>query len=212
MKKILVTLMFVLLCVGVAFAAPNGKNSEPNRNERKQEFSKNNPEIRDKMREAKQLRYELKSELLKEKPDNAKAVTLYDKLSKVEKEISDKRFEYNLKNRKTPCRERRNCNEEKKGSQQKNRQMKQKNGRDRGDGEFRCVVPPTEKEINEIKELREEMRTERKKETPDENKLRELHEKLQAQRRVIKDREFKEILKNPHKYQDSDFFCGRKCR
>ncbi|MGI6442958.1 MAG: hypothetical protein GXZ13_00260 [Synergistaceae bacterium] len=131
------------------------------------------PEVRAKHEEVRKFHIELRDELTKTSPDKSKARELHQKIQKLQQEISEERFEKNLKN---PA--------------------------FYGRRDERFNLTKKEKAIFEkMRKAREDMSKEYDKEKPNEAKLRTLHKKLITLRAEFSDMKFEDRLENPGKYE-----------
>jgi len=181
-KKLLAAFLVVLAASGSAFAAPKpgpdpggaeirAERLRPAMHMRGHGFDKLPEEVRAKMGEIRTAYAEIKAELSKEKPDEARARSLHETVLKLRKELSDSRIEVFLKDPATVRK-----------------------------FEGRRPARPTRAESSEISKLYTQIFEELKKEKVDAAKVRALHEKAETLVTEASRARFEEVLKSPAKF------------
>ncbi|NLD04559.1 MAG: hypothetical protein GX672_01485 [Synergistaceae bacterium] len=191
-KKILAAAILVLVFAGSAMAAPGygkaGKaGSGPGMQMGNGQQIRQNvtPEVRGKMDERAKLNIDMRAELQKEVPNKAKARDIHAKIQKLNREIETAHFEEVLKD------------------------PSKFNAAARGPR--REFSPEDRAQMEEIRKIHAEIRTELQKEVPNKMKVRDLHTKIQKIKSDRDNARLEEMLKNPEAFRNSRGF-GRGFR
>ncbi|MPN23933.1 hypothetical protein SDC9_171326 [bioreactor metagenome] len=143
------------------------------------------PEVRAKMDERAKLNIDLRAELQKDIPNKAKARDIHEKIQKLNREIETAHFEEILKD---PSKFKAQAR-----------------------GPRREFSPEDRAQMEEIRKLHTEIRTELQKEAPNKAKIRDLHTKIQKIKSDRDNARLEEMLKNPEAFKNSRGF-GRGFR
>ncbi|MCE5201344.1 MAG: hypothetical protein LLF78_02365 [Synergistaceae bacterium] len=178
-KKIFSAMILVLVFAGSAFAAPclgkpAGNAMGYGIPMRQGYMMRDNmtPETRARMEEMHRLRVELREEIQKTVPDKARARDLNNRILNIRQELENQRFNDICAN------------------------PRLLDGRGKGKN-----IPAEQRaKMEEVRKLREEIRTELRKDTPDKAKAQAMHTQEQKLTREIETARFEEILKNPAKF------------
>jgi Spy/CpxP family protein refolding chaperone len=191
-KKILAAAILVLVFAGSAMAAPGygnagrcGPGAGMPMGYGQQIWQNAAPEVRAKMDERAKLNIDLRAELQKDIPNKAKARDIHEKIQKLNREIETAHFEEILKD---PSKFKAQAR-----------------------GPRREFSPEDRAQMEEIRKLHAEIRTELQKEAPNKAKIRDLHTKIQKIKSDRDNARLEEMLKNPEAFKNSRGF-GRGFR
>lgn len=188
-KKIFAAAILVLVFAGSAMAAPGYGKAEkcgPGAGagmpmgygqQMRQDAS---PEISAKLDERAKLHIDLRSELQKEIPNKAKAREIHTQIQTLNREIETAQFEAVLKDpsKFSPA----------------------------ARGPKHEFSPEDRAQMEEIRKLHSEIRTELQKEAPNKTKIRDLHAKIQKIKNDRDNARLEEMLKNPEAFKNSRGF------
>ncbi|MEG1798845.1 MAG: hypothetical protein RR214_01545 [Synergistaceae bacterium] len=182
MKKIFAAMVVVLVFAGAALAYPcDGGMGRGHGGMGPGNVAMNKPELRAKAVEMRNLHEELRVELRRSTPDNAKVKLLHGKILDLRDELSDIMFKERLAN---PG----------KGM--------------RGDAMTSDFTPEMKAKVNEAAKLRGDLRAEFAKTAPNKTAALSMHDKLRKLEREISEARFEIMLKNPEKYKECPMFDG----
>lgn len=183
-KKILAAAILVFVFAGSAMAAPgacrpgkDGPGAGMPMGYGQQIWQNAAPEVRAKMDERAKLYIDMRAELQNEIPNKAKARDIHEKIQKLNREIEAAHFEEILKD-----------------PSKFNAQAR---------GPKREFSPQDRAQMEEIRKLNAEIRTELQKETPNKAKIRDLHVKIQKIKTDRDNARLEEMLKNPEAFKNS---------
>ena len=183
-KKILAAVILVFVFAGSAMAAPGagrpgkgGPGAGMPMGSGRQISQNAAPEVRAKMDERAKLHIDMRAELQKEIPNKAKVRDIHEKIQKLNREIEAAHFEEILKD-----------------PSKFNAQAR---------GPKREFSPQDRAQMEEIRKLHAEIRTELQKETPNKAKVRDLHVKIQKIKTDRDNARLEEMLKNPEAFKNS---------
>ena len=186
-KKILAAAILVLVFAGRAMAAPGygkagrcGPGAGMPMGYGQQIWQNAAPEVRAKMDERAKLNIDLRAELQKDIPNKAKARDIHEKIQKLNREIETAHFEEILKD---PSKFKAQAR-----------------------GPRREFSPEDRAQMEEIRKLHAEIRTELQKEAPNKAKIRDLHTKIQKIKSDRDNARLEEMLKNPEAFKNSRGF------
>ena len=186
-KKILAAAILVLVFAGSAMAAPGygkagrcGPGAGMPMGYGQQIWQNAAPEVRAKMDERAKLNIDLRAELQKDIPNKAKARDIHEKMQKLNREIEAAHFEEILKD---PSKFKAQAR-----------------------GPRREFSPEDRAQMEEIRKLHAEIRTELQKEAPNKAKIRDLHTKIQKIKSDRDNARLEEMLKNPEAFKNSRGF------
>ena len=186
-KKILAAAILVLVFAGSAMAAPVygkagrcGPGVGMPMGYGQQIWQNAAPEVRAKMDERAKLNIDLRAELQKDIPNKAKARDIHEKIQKLNREIETAHFEEILKD---PSKFKAQAR-----------------------GPRREFSPEDRAQMEEIRKLHAEIRTELQKEAPNKAKIRDLHTKIQKIKSDRDNARLEEMLKNPEAFKNSRGF------
>jgi len=188
-KKIFAAAILVLVFAGSAMAAPGYGEAEEcgpgpgvgmPMGYGQQMWQDATPEIRAKMDERAKLHIDLRSELQTEIPNKAKAREIHTQIQKLNREIETAQFEEVLKDpsKFSPA----------------------------ARGPKREFSPEDRAQMEEIRKLHSEIRTELQKEAPNKTKIRDIHAKIQKIENDRDNARLEEMLKNPEAFKNSRGF------
>lgn len=183
-KKIFAAVILVFVLAGSAMAAPGagrqgkgGAGACMPMGYGQQIWQNAAPEVRAKMDERAKLHIDMRAELQKEIPNKAKARDIHEKIQKLNREIEAAQFEEILKD---PSK----FNAQARGPKREFSQQ------DRA-------------QIEELRKLHAEIRTELQKEAPNKAMIRDLHVKIQKIKTDRDNARLEEMLKNPEAFKNS---------
>ena len=186
-KKILAAAILVLVFAGSAMAAPGygksgrcGPGAGMPMGYGQQIWQNAAPEVRAKMDERAKLNIDLRAELQKDIPNKAKARDIHEKIQKLNREIETAHFDEVLKD---PSK-----------------------FRAAAKGPRREFSPEDRAQMEEIRKIHTEIRTELQKEAPNKAKIRDLHTKIQKIKSDRDNARLEEMLKNPEAFKNSRGF------
>lgn len=186
-KKLLAAAILVLVFAGSAIAAPGygkgmkcGQGSVMPMGYGQSAWQNITPEVKSKIDERAKLNIDMRAELQKEIPNKAKAREIHEKIQKLNRDIEAARFEAVLKN---PSKFIRTAKAPR-----------------------RELSPEVRAQMEEIRTIHAEMRTELQKETPNKAKVRDLHAKIQKIRNDRDNARLEEMLKNPEAFKNGRGF------
>lgn len=186
-KKLFAAAILVLVFAGSAMAGPGygkamkcGPGSGMSMGYGQSAWQNITPEVKSKIDERAKLNIDMRSELQKEIPNKAKARDIHEKIQKLNRDIEAAHFEAILKDPSKFTQAAR--------------------------GPRREFSPEDKAQMEEIRKIHAEIRTELQKETPDKAKVRELHVKVQKIRNDRDNARFEEMLKNPQAFKNGRGF------
>ncbi|NLX85019.1 MAG: hypothetical protein GXZ00_05335 [Synergistaceae bacterium] len=186
-KKLFVAAILVLVFAGSAMAAPGlGKGAKCGQGlgmpmgYGQSAWQNITPEVRSKIDERAKLNIDMRAELQKETPNKAKAREIHGKIQKLNRDIEAAHFEAVLKDPSKFTQAAR--------------------------GPRREFSPEDKAQMEEIRKIHTEIRTELQKEAPNKTKVRDLHAQIQKIKNVRDNARLEEMLKNPEAFRNGRGF------